>query len=223
MIKLAILASGNGSNAQAIFEAANNGVLNAEIKVVITNKPNAGVISRAKNAGIQVVIIPSKGYKDRSEYDSLILNALSEHNIDTIALAGWMRILSPLFIDSFSGVIVNLHPAILPSFTGANGINDAIEYGVKITGCTVHIVNQELDSGPVIIQAAVPVCESNGSTSELIHRMEHLIFPQALQWLSENRLTVKGRNVRVAPALYPVRYVGYIDGCLISPPLEEKK
>lgn len=223
MIKLAILASGNGSNAQAIFEATANNFLDAKIEVVITNKPKAGVISKAQNADIPVEIIPSKGFNNREEYDSLIIKALSNYNVDTIALAGWMRILSPFFINTFKGKILNLHPTILPSFTGADGIKDAFDYGVKITGCTVHFVNKELDAGPVIIQAAVPVCDNAEKTENLIHRMEHLIFQQALQWLSENRLTIKGRTVGIASSTKNIRYVNYIDGCIISPPLEEKK
>ena len=148
MIELAILASANGTNAQAIIDAANSGKLDANVRVVLTNKPEAGVIERARKAGIPVEIIPSRGFKNRrEEYDALVVEALKKYDVDTIALAGWMRILSPVFINAYGGRIINLHPAILPSFKGHKGIEDAYAYGVKITGCSVHLVVPELDAG----------------------------------------------------------------------------
>ena len=222
MIKLAILASANGTNAQAIIEAVRAGKLDAEVKVVLTNKPDAGVIERASRLGVPVEIVPSKGHRNRAEYDALVVETLKKYQVDTIALAGWMRILSEVFINAFSGRILNLHPALLPSFKGATAIVDAYEHGVRITGCSVHLVTLELDAGPVIIQAAVPV---NGTASELeaqIHRMEHRIFPQALQWYAEGRVSTAGHKVIVAPAQNKVNKIDYIEGCIVSPPLEEK-
>lgn len=221
-MKLAILASLNGTNAQAIIEAVQAGKLDAQIAVVVTNKPDAGVIARAEKLGVPVEVVPSKGIRNREEFDALVVKALRKYDVDTIALAGWMRILSEYFINEFNGRILNLHPALLPSFKGATAIDDAYNHGVRITGCSIHLVTPELDAGPVIIQAAVPV---NGTRDELeaqIHRMEHLIFPQALQWFSEGRVSIEGRRVKVAEASVPVKKTDFIEGCMIVPPLEER-
>ena len=222
MIKLAILASANGTNAQAIIESVRSNRLDADVRVVLTNKEDAGVIERARKFGVPVEIIPSKGHRNRAEYDALVVDALKKYDVDTIALAGWMRILSEVFVNAFEGRILNLHPALLSSFKGATAIADAYEHGVRITGCSVHLVTPELDAGPVIIQAAVPV---NGTVDELeaqIHRMEHRIFPQALQWFAEGRISVEGHKIIVAPAAGQVKKIDYIEGCLVSPALEEK-
>ena len=221
MIRLAILASANGTNAQAIIEAVRAGKLDADVKVVLTNKEDAGVIERARRFGVAVEIV-SKGIRNRAEYDALVVETLKKYDVDTIALAGWMRILSEVFVNAYEGRILNLHPALLPSFKGATAIADAYEHGVRITGCSVHLVTPELDAGPVIIQAAVPV---NGTASELeaqIHRMEHRIFPQALQWFAEGRISIEGHKINVAPASAKVNKIDYIEGCLVSPALEEK-
>jgi phosphoribosylglycinamide formyltransferase-1 len=223
MIDLAILASANGTNAQAIIDATKSGKLKANVRVVLTNKPEAGVIEKAKKAGIPVEIIPSRGYKNRrEEYDTLVVEALRKYNVDTIALAGWMRILSSVFIDAYGGRIINLHPAILPSFKGHKGIEDAYAYGVKVTGCSVHLVVPELDAGPLIIQAAVPVKGSFDELEEQIHRMEHRILPQALQWFSEGRISLNGNVVKLKEPETECKKIDYIEGCLIWPPIEEK-
>ena len=223
MIELAILASANGTNAQAIIDAANSGKLDANVRVVLTNKPEAGVIERARKAGIPVEIIPSRGFKNRrEEYDALVVEALKKYDVDTIALAGWMRILSPVFINAYGGRIINLHPAILPSFKGHKGIEDAYAYGVKITGCSVHLVVPELGAGPLIIQAAVPVKGDMETLEAQIHRMEYRILPQALQWFSEGRILLDGKHVRIVESAEECKKTDYIEGCLVSPPLEEK-
>lgn len=223
MIKLAILASANGTNAQAIIEAALSGKLDADVRVVLTNKEDAGVIARAQNLGIPVEIVPSKGHKNRAEYDTLVVKALDKYDVDTIALAGWMRILSEVFVNAYKGRILNLHPALLPSFKGATAIADAYAHGVRITGCSVHLVTPELDAGPVIIQAAVPVRGTLDELESKIHDMEHLIFPQALQWFSEGRISLSEHKVNVVPPRSEVRKTDYIEGCLVSPALEEKQ
>ena len=225
-MRLAILASQNGTNAQAIVEAARSGRLDAEVAVILTNRQDAGVIKRAGALGVPIEIIPSKGVSDREQYDTMVLDALDKYDVDTIALAGWMRILSEKFIDAYTGRIINLHPAILPSFPGGTGIADAYNYGVKIAGCSVHFVNPVLDGGPLIIQAAVPVIMDNPESNSLegleerIHRMEHLIFPQALQWLSEDRLRIEGHRTVLLPGDGKARKTSVVDGCLISPALE---
>ncbi len=222
MIALAILASGNGTNAEAILKAVRDGRLDADIRVILTNKPESGVIERAHRWNVPVEIIPSKGHKVRAEYDQLVVDALRRYNVDTIALAGWMRILSQVFLDAFPGRIINLHPAVLPSFKGGTGIEDAYAYGVKISGCSVHLVCPELDGGPLIIQAAVPVRGTLDEFEAQVHRMEHRILPQALQWFSEGRISVEGRTVVISEAECKVRKTDYIEGCLVSPALEER-
>ena len=222
MIRLAILASANGTNAQAIIEAVRSSRLDADVKVVLTNKEDAGVIERARRLGVAVEIVPSKGIRNRAEYDALVVETLKKYDVDTIALAGWMRILSEVFVNAYEGRILNLHPALLPSFKGATAIVDAYEHGVRITGCSVHLVTPELDAGPVIIQAAVPVKGTVGELEAQIHRMEHRIFPQALQWFSEGRIGVDGHKITVAPSACKVKKTDYIEGCLVSPALEEK-
>lgn len=217
-MRLAILASGSGTNAKAIVQAVQAGILDAEIPVILTNKENAGVIEKANALGVHVEIVPSKGWKNREEYDALLVQTLSGYDVDTIALAGWMRILSNVFLDAYKGRILNLHPAILPSFTGDSGIDDAFAYGVKLTGCTVHLVSPVLDGGPIVIQAAVPVCEDRDELEERIHKMEHLIFPQALQWFAQGRVELTGNKTRLLPSSAPKTAV--VDGCLINPPLE---
>lgn len=222
MIALAILASGNGTNAEAILQAVCEGRLDADIRVILTNRPDSGVIERARRWNVPVEIIPSKNYKVRAEYDQLVVDALRRYNVDTIALAGWMRILSQVFLDAFPGRIINLHPAILPSFKGGTGIEDAYAYGVKISGCSVHLVCPELDGGPLIIQAAVPVRGTLDEFEAQVHRMEHRILPQALQWFSEGRISVEGRTVVISEAECKARKTDYIEGCLVSPALEER-
>lgn len=219
-MKLAILASQNGTNAEAIVEAIRAGRLDASVEVILTNKPQAGVVARAGRLGIPLETVPSKGVGDREVYDAMVVERLKKYDVDTIALAGWMRILSDVFLNAFDGRIINLHPAILPSFTGGTGIQDAYDYGVKITGCSVHLVSSVLDGGPLIIQAAVPVSGTCEELESRIHKMEHLIFPQALQWMAEGRIAAEGRKTILKPAAGKVTCTDVVDGCLISPPLE---
>jgi len=220
-MKLAILASMNGTNAQAIAEASRNKILDAEVAVILTNRTDAAVIKRAEALGIPIEIVPSKGIKDRREYDLSVVKVLEKYDVDAIALAGWMRILSDVFLNAYHGHILNLHPAILPSFTGGTGIEDAYAYGVKLAGCTVHLVSSVLDGGPIVIQAAVPVSGTKEELEEKIHEMEHLIFPQALQWMAEGRISSDGRRTTLLPSKKPCIKTSQINGCLIWPPLEQ--
>lgn len=220
-MKLAILASGNGTNAQAVVEAVRAGKIDAAIAVIITNRTDAGIIERARRFGLPIEILPSKGISDRRVYDSNLLELLRRYEVDTVVLAGWMRILSDVMLTAYEGRMINLHPAILPSIPGGTGIHDAYEYGVKLAGCTVHLVSPVLDGGPIIIQAAVPVEGSEAEVEERIHKMEHLILPQALQWLCEGRIRTDGRRVTILPSEKAVSRTAVIDGCLISPALED--
>jgi len=181
-IKLAIMASGNGSNFEAVAKAIEEKRLNAEIKVLIYNNPSAKVRSRAENWQVPAVLINHKEYKKRQEFDRAIVEALKKYEIDWVVMAGWMRVATEILLEAFPDRVINIHPSLLPSFRGINAIEKAIAAKVKITGCTVHIVNLEVDSGPILIQAAVPVLAED--TPETLHARvqieEHRILPQAI-------------------------------------------
>lgn len=220
-LNIAILASGSGSNAQAIIDKAAAGVLDVNVCCIICNRPGAGVIERAARAGIACVVLDHKAYPDRESYDRAVVQHLQKYDAGLVVLAGYMRLLSPVFLDAFSGRVINIHPALLPSFPGVHGGADALEYGVRISGCTVHFVEEKMDGGPVIIQAAVPVNpgEDVDDLMQRIHAMEHRIYPQAIQWLAQNRISVWGREVHVAPGSAAATVP---DGqWLVHPPLEE--
>ncbi|ATD80164.1 MULTISPECIES: phosphoribosylglycinamide formyltransferase [Desulfovibrio] len=220
-LNIAILASGSGSNAQAIIDKAAAGVLDVNVCCIICNRPGAGVIERAAKAGIACVVLDHKAYPDRESYDRAVVQHLQKYDARLVVLAGYMRLLSPVFLDAFSGRVINIHPALLPSFPGVHGGADALEYGVRISGCTVHFVEEKMDGGPVIIQAAVPVNpgEDVDDLMQRIHAMEHRIYPQAIQWLAQNRISVWGREVHVAPGSAVATVP---DGqWLVYPPLEE--
>lgn len=220
-MKIGILASGAGSNVQAIIERIASGALNATIEVVISNRPEAQVLKRASDAGIKNMAVERSRYANRAAYDSALVEILQRHNCEVIVLAGYMLVLGKPFLDAFPGRVVNIHPSLLPSFTGTSGAANAQNYGVKITGCTVHFVEEEIDTGPIIIQAAVPVhsCEDLSVLKQRIHALEHRIYPQALQWLAQGRLKVRGREVCLEPGGNPG--AGHDQGCLVWPPLED--
>lgn len=220
-LKIAILASGSGTNAQAIIESIKRGSLNAEISVIIANNPNAGVLARAQAAGVPSLLVDHRKYADRAAHDKAIMEALSAYPCQYLIMAGYMRLLSHVFFENWKDRILNIHPALLPSFPGTCGIRDAIEYGVKLTGPTVHFAVEKMDAGPVIIQGAMPV-ESGVPEAEIaasIHEIEHRIYPQAIQWLAEDRLRLEQGRVILTPdkkrkkVAWPNR--------LVSPSLEE--
>ncbi len=199
-LKLAILASGNGSNAQAMFDAVERGALDAEIRLVLSNHPGARVLERAATQALPLLCLDHDLFPHREQYDQAMVAAIKDAGADCVALAGYMRLLTPAFLAAFPGRVLNIHPALLPSFKGLHGARDAFAWGVKLSGCTVHFVNSEMDCGPIIIQACVPLVQGE-SLDELearIHVLEHRIYPQALQWLSEERLIVQGRLVGLA-------------------------
>ena len=189
-LKLAVLASGSGTNFQAMVDAVRRGALDADIRLVICNRPGAKVIERAKAAGIICAVMDHKLWPSREAYDLAVADAILKSGADTVALAGYMRMLTPGFLNAFPHRVVNIHPALLPSFPGIHGAADAQAWGVKITGCTVHLVDEIMDHGEVIIQAAVPAIagEPLDDLQNRIHEQEHRIYPQALQWLAENRI-----------------------------------
>jgi len=195
--KIAVLASGNGSNLQAMIDAVDSGRINAEIAVVISDIGEANALRRARKAGIKAVFADPGEFRAADEFDGELMSRLERCRVKLVCLAGYMRILTPAFVRRYKGRIMNIHPALLPAFKGSKAIKDAFEYGVKVTGCTVHFVTEELDSGPVITQKTVTVCDDDTleTLTEKIHEAEHEIYPQAIEWFLEGRLKVDGRKV----------------------------
>ncbi|HIK29099.1 MAG: phosphoribosylglycinamide formyltransferase [Oscillatoriaceae bacterium SKW80] len=181
-LKLGILASGNGTNFEAVQEAIAANKLNAKIQVLIYNNPGAKVAARAEKWGIPAILHNHRDYKRREDLDTEIVKTLRQYDVEWVVMAGWMRILTQVVFDAFPEKIINIHPSLLPSFPGAHGVEDALKAGVKITGCTVHIARLEVDSGPILMQAAVPVLPDD--TPETLHEriqvQEHQILPQAI-------------------------------------------
>lgn len=191
--KLCVLISGNGSNLQAIIDHIDDGKLNAEISLVISNKPSAYGLTRAENAGIRHVCLDHSKYEDRTSYDQALANTLSEENPDCIVLAGFMRILTPEFVNTFSGKLLNIHPSLLPKYKGLNTHQRAIDNGDQEHGVSVHFVTPELDGGPVIIQSRVPIFEEDTADdlAERVQEQERRIYPLVLTWVSDGRLTIR--------------------------------
>ena len=213
MIRIGVLASGSGSNLQALLDACREGRIDGTVAAVICNVPGARALERARVAGVDAVLLPSKGVADREAYDREVVARLLAHRVDLVCLAGWMRIVTPAFLGTFapgpaSGGcprVMNVHPALLPSFPGLHAQRQALEYGVRFSGCTVHFVDTGTDTGPVIVQAAVPVLQGDdeASLSARILVEEHRLYPLAVQWFAEGRLEVSGRRVRVRDAAAP--------------------
>jgi phosphoribosylglycinamide formyltransferase-1 len=181
-LKLGIMASGSGTNFEAIAQAIADEQLNAQIQVLIYNNPLAKAAIRATNRGVEAVLLNHRDYGSREAFDGEIVKTLQQYDVDWVIMAGWMRLVTPVLIDAFTDKIINIHPSLLPSFKGINAVEQALASGVKITGCTVHLVCLEVDSGPILIQAAVPVLPED--TVETLHAriqiQEHIILPQAI-------------------------------------------
>jgi len=197
-MRLGILISGRGSNFEAISSSIASRKLDAEIAVVISNRANAPGLDIARERGIPMRVIASAGM-DRETYDKLLIDELHTHEADLICLAGFMRLLSAGFVRAFPNRVLNIHPSLLPAFPGLDAQRQALEHGVKITGCTVHLVDEFLDSGPIVIQSAVPVLDADtvASLSERILRQEHLIYTKAIQYFTDGRVTVEGRRIKI--------------------------
>lgn len=197
--KLGILCSGRGTDLQSIIDAVGRGEVQAEIAVVLADKPDAFALARAKTASIPAVCVNRKAYDAREPFEQALIAELETAGVTLVILAGFMRILTPLFVRRFAGRIMNIHPALLPSFPGAHAHRDVLAYGVKVSGCTVHFVDEGTDSGPIILQAAVPVLD--GDTEETLGarvlEQEHIIYPKAIQLYCEGKLRVEGRHVRI--------------------------
>ncbi len=194
--KLCVLISGNGSNLQAIIDAVQAGRLNAQITGVISNRPNAYGLERAREAGIEAVCLDHMEYDDRASYDEALKSQINAFGADCVVLAGFMRILTPEFVDRFSGKLVNIHPSLLPKYKGLNTHQRAIDNGDKEHGVSVHFVTPELDGGPVIIQSRVPVFEEDtpSDLAERVQEQERRIYPLVLSWFSAGRLSMRNNK-----------------------------
>jgi phosphoribosylglycinamide formyltransferase-1 len=198
-LRLAVLASGRGSNLQAIIDAITEGRLHAVLALVISNKAEAQALERARTHGAPAVFLDPKATPGRDAYDAVILEHLRKHDVGLVALAGYMKIVSRVLIDAYAGRIMNIHPSLLPSFPGLQAQQQALDWGAKMSGCTVHFVEEGVDTGPIIQQAAVPVLE--GDTAESLEArilaQEHRIYPEAIQLFAEGCLTIEGRRVHI--------------------------
>ncbi len=203
-LKIGVLGSGAGSNMQSILDAIIAGTLNAEIRLVLSDVPDAKILDRARRHGIPCRWLDCAPFKTKldGEAEQRCIGWLREADVDTVVLAGFMRIVKPALLAAFPWRVLNIHPALLPAFPGVHGWTQALDYGAKVAGCTVHFVDAGTDTGPVIIQKAVPVLEDDTPESlhERIQVQEHLAFPEALRLLADGRLTVEGRRVKIAPA-----------------------
>lgn len=199
ILRIGVLASGRGSNFQSIIDETESQRLKAQIALLITDNPSAFAIERAKKHGIEYLVMMPKDYNSRDDYFAKIAEELKKRDTGLIVLAGFMRIVGKPMIDAFPYRIMNIHPALLPAFPGLHGQRQALKYGVKISGCTVHFVDEGMDTGPIIIQAAVPVFQDDTeeSLSERILRYEHKIYPEAIRLFSEGKLEVQGQTVMI--------------------------
>jgi phosphoribosylglycinamide formyltransferase-1 len=199
-VKLGVLISGTGTNLQAIIDAVERGELRADIRVVISNRAGVQGLERARRHGILARVIEHRRFPAREDFDRALAAALAEQEVELVACAGFMRLLSPVMLAAFPDRVMNIHPALLPAFPGIHAQKAALEHGVRFTGCTVFFVREGIDDGPIIVQAVVPVMpgDSEESLSERIRAQEHRIYPWAIQLFQEGRLAIEGRAVRIA-------------------------
>ncbi len=197
--RIAVFASGFGSNLQALIDYSKNQSLNGDIVLVFSNNKDAYALERAQKSKIKTVFMDPSRHSSRKQYDLKIIELLEQEKIDLVVLAGYMFLLGTEFIRSFCGKILNIHPALLPAFKGTHGIRDAYQYGVKVTGVTVHFVDEHLDSGPIILQEAVDIDpgDSMEKLEEKIHKVEHKIYPRAVKYFCQERLIIEGRKVKI--------------------------
>ena len=216
-VPLGVLISGSGTNLQAIIDAIEEKRLEAAIRVVISDRQDAFGLVRARNHNIPTEVLEHKKFPTREAYDQALIDILRARGVELVILAGFMRLLSPLFVKSFSNRTMNIHPSLLPAFPGLSGQKQAADHGVRFAGCTVHFVNEECDQGPIIIQAVVPAFpdDTEESLSARILKQEHRIYPRAIQLYSEGRLRVAGRKVFVE------RLKKDEEQALIHPPITE--
>jgi len=195
--KLAVLVSGRGSNLQAIIDSIEKNNLAAEISLILSNVPDAYALQRGKKHRLESIFLDPKSFSSRDDYEKQMIELLQTKSIDLVCLAGFMRILGKKFIEAFSGKIINIHPSLLPAFPGLNVQEKALQHGVRFSGCTVHFVNEEVDGGAIISQAVVPILDADDtqSLSDRILEQEHIIYPEAIRLVIEDRLEFSGRRV----------------------------
>jgi len=198
-MNIAVFASGRGTNFSAIIRAVKKGKLKVNISLLVCDNPAAGAIQRARRAGIKVALIKRQDYPDKAAFEAEIIRTLAEYKIDLIVLAGFMRMLSASLVEQYRDKILNIHPALLPSFKGTEGIKDAFNYGVKVAGVTVHFVDPEMDHGAIILQSAVRVEEGDTlqTLESKIHKLEHRLYPEAIRLYAEGKLKLEGRRVKI--------------------------
>lgn len=196
-LQVGVLASGRGSNLQAILDAIETGKLAARVVVVVSDRAEAQALDRARRHGAKAVFVDPRQHPDREAFDRAVLAVLDEHRVELVCLAGFMRLLTPGFIAAYRNRILNIHPALLPSFPGLHAQRQALAHGVKVSGATVHFVDEGVDTGPIILQAAVPVLEDDTeeTLAARILAEEHKIYPRAIQLFAEGRLEIQGRRV----------------------------
>lgn len=200
--RIAVFASGQGSNFQNLLDASRAGGLAAEIVLLVCDKPQAPVVERARQAGVECFLFDPKAYARREDYEAEIADKLNGLQVDLIVLAGYMRLLTPVLVEAYAGRMINIHPSLLPAFPGKNAIGQALDYGVKVTGATVHLVDGGMDTGAVVAQTVVEVKAEDTleSLEAKIHAAEQELYPQVVSWFAEGRIRVEGRKVKVLPA-----------------------
>lgn len=211
--RLGVLVSGGGTNLQAILDACARREIAASVAVVVSDKPEAYALARAREAGVPTAVIEKKRFASREDFDAGLVAILREHGVDLVCLAGFMRLLTPVAIRAFPERILNIHPSLLPAFPGLDVQRKAIEHGARFSGCTVHVVDEGCDTGPIVIQAIVPVApdDTPETLAARILVQEHRIYPRAIRFFAEGRVEIAGRRVRI-------RESGFEDGAMINPP-----
>jgi phosphoribosylglycinamide formyltransferase-1 len=196
---VAVLASGRGSNLQAILDAVAAGSCPARIAVVLSDRRDALALDRARMAGVEAVHVDPSAYPDRAAFDRAIVDVLEKHGVELVCLAGYLRLLSPGFVAAFRGRILNVHPTLLPAFPGLHPHRQVLDHGAKLSGATIHFVDEGTDTGPIVLQAAVPVLDDDteSTLAARIHAEEHRLFPEAIRLFAERRLEIRGRRVRI--------------------------
>ncbi|MEE9217638.1 MAG: phosphoribosylglycinamide formyltransferase [Acidobacteriota bacterium] len=200
-VPVGVLISGRGTNLTVLLEACARADYPARVEVVLSNEPGAAGLERARNAGVQARVVNHRDYSSRSEHEQALVEVLWEHGVEWVCLAGYMRVLRGPLLEAFRGRILNIHPALLPAFPGTHAQRQAVQYGVRMSGCTVHFVDAGIDTGPIILQAPVPVHpdDTEETLAERILREEHRLYPEGLRLAVSGRLKVEGRTVRVLP------------------------
>lgn len=201
-LSIGVLISGSGTNLQAIIDRCADGTIDGRVVCVISNRADAYGLERARRAGVPAVHLDHRRFSSREEYDGELVRILREHGVELVALAGFMRIVTPVLLDAFPHRVMNIHPALLPAFPGLDAQKQALDHGVRVSGCTVHFVDEGCDTGPIILQSVVPVLPGDTveTLSARIHVQEHRTYPEAIRLFAQGRLRVEGRRVTILPA-----------------------